>query len=168
MREPRLYDPEGAAWIDPYPPPRRRGGRRWLLIGALAVAFALALGIGAFLGSSYFGTAQAAGVNSGNATSGQGYFAPPANAPSGQVSFANAPSAQGQCESLTVSSVSGQTITAKNASGATVTIHVTASTQFTRNGAASSLSAVTAGTHISAMGTHNSDGSITATQIDIR
>jgi hypothetical protein len=103
-----------------------------------------------------------------HAVYGQGYFAPPGNAPSGQVSFTNAPGAQGPCETLTVSSVSGQTIIAKNASGSTLTIHVTSSTKFTRAGAASSLSAVTAGATISVMGTHNSDGSITATQIDIR
>ncbi|HEV2457237.1 MAG TPA: DUF5666 domain-containing protein, partial [Ktedonobacterales bacterium] len=152
-----MQDPQygGAPWIDPYPPPRRRSGRRWLLIGGLAAAFALALGVGALLGSSYFGTAQAAGVSSGNASYSQGYFA-------------NAPGAQGQCEMLTVSSVSGQTITAKTASGSTVTIHVTSSTKFTHAGAASSLGAVTAGATISVMGTHNSDGSITATQIDIR
>jgi hypothetical protein len=152
-----MQDPQygGAPWIDPYPSPRRRSGRRWLLIGGLAAAFALALGVGALLGSSYFGTAQAAGVTSGNTSYFQGYFT-------------NAPGAQGQCEMLTVSSVSGQTITAKTASGSTVTIHVTSSTRFTRAGAASSLSAVTAGATISVMGTHNSDGSITATQIDIR
>src|SRR5215472_3886646 len=53
-----MQDPQygGTPWIDPYPPPRRHSGRRWLLIGALAAAFALALGVGAFLGSSYFGT----------------------------------------------------------------------------------------------------------------
>lgn len=165
-----MQDPQygGAPWIDPYPPPRRRSGRRWLLIGGLAAAFALALGVGALLGSSYFGTAQAAGVTSGNTPYSHGYFALPGNAPSGQVSFTNAPGAQGQCEMLTVSSVSGQTITAKTAGGSTVTIHVTSSTRFTRAGAASSLSAVTAGATISVMGTHNSDGSITATQINIR
>ncbi|HLX40975.1 MAG TPA: DUF5666 domain-containing protein, partial [Ktedonobacteraceae bacterium] len=68
----------------------------------------------------------------------------------------------------TVSSVSGSTIVAKTASGSSVTIHTTASTKFTQAGKTVSASAIKAGTKILVMGTHNSDGSITATSIDIR
>jgi hypothetical protein len=75
--------------------------------------------------------------------------------------------AQGQCESLTVSSVNGNTIVAKTASGSSVTIHTTASTSYTQAGKAAAASAIKAGTRISVMGTHNSDGSITATSIVI-
>jgi hypothetical protein len=75
--------------------------------------------------------------------------------------------ARGQCESLTVSSVNGNTIVAKTASGSSVTIHTTASTSYTQAGKAAAASAIKAGTRISVMGTHNSDGSITATSIVI-
>jgi hypothetical protein len=59
------------------------------------------------------------------------------------------------------------TIMAKSSSGASVTIHTTTSTRYTQAGKTVTASAITAGSHISAMGTHNSDGSITATSIDI-
>ncbi|TMD42168.1 MAG: hypothetical protein E6I90_13150 [Chloroflexi bacterium] len=52
------------------PPPSRRRGRRWLLIGGLAFALMLALGVGAIMGSSV-STTQAASVTSGNANSAQ-------------------------------------------------------------------------------------------------
>lgn len=63
--------------------------------------------------------------------------------------------------------ISGSTITAKAADGSTVTIHTTPSTQYRQNGQAVAASAVTVGSQISVMGTHNGDGSITATAIDI-
>ncbi len=85
---------------------------------------------------------------------------------SGQL-MAGGQGMQGQCESLTVSSVSGNTIVAKTASGSSVTIHTTASTRYTQAGKTVAASAITVGTPINVMGTHNSDGSITATSIDI-
>jgi hypothetical protein len=63
--------------------------------------------------------------------------------------------------------VSGQTIVAKASDGSTVTIHTTASTQYTRGGQSVAASAVTAGSQIHVVGTRNSDGSITATRIDL-
>ena len=83
--------------------PRRRGSR-WFLIGGLAFAFMLALGVGVLLGTST-GTTQAS--------------------------------------ALTAVSQSGSQSPAVTAS------------------------AITLGTRIHLMGTHNSDGSITATSIDI-
>src|SRR6266571_4017727 len=74
---------------------------------------------------------------------------------------------QGQCETLTVSSVSGNTIVAKSSNGSSVTIHTTASTSFRQAGKTVTASAITVGARIHVMGTHNSDGSITATSIDI-
>ena len=68
---------------------------------------------------------------------------------------------------LTVSSVNGSTIVAKTASGSTVTIHTTASTTYNQAGKSVAASAIKAGTRINVMGTHNSDGSITATSIDV-
>jgi hypothetical protein len=47
-------------------------------------------------------------------------------------------------------------------------VHTTSSTTYTQNGQTATASAVKAGVTISVMGTHNSDGSITATSIDIR
>ncbi len=68
---------------------------------------------------------------------------------------------------LSVTSVSGQKITAKRQDGTTVTITTTSSTMYTRAGQSASASAVTTGTTIHVRGTTNSDGSTTATQIDI-
>src|SRR5205085_12632248 len=75
--------------------------------------------------------------------------------------------AQGRCEALTVSSVNGNAIVAKTASGSSVTIHTTSSTQYTQADKTVAASAIKAGTRIMVMGTHNSDGSITATSIDV-
>jgi hypothetical protein len=140
--------------LDQTPAPMRRG-RRWLLIGGLALAFMLTLGIGTLLGSTV-GTANSAQAAS-LATEG---------ANSAQV-LAATPGAQGQCEALTVSRVNGNTIVAKASDGSTITIHTTASTQYTRAGQSVSASAITVGSRIHVTGTHNSDGSITATRIDI-
>ena len=157
------------------PPAPRRHIPRWLLIGGLALAFMLALGIGTVIGS-VTGTTQAAALTQGSTSSSQTLtFAQGSNngSQTAQGNFnsaqsqAAAPGANGPCEALTVSSVNGNTIVAKTSSGSSVTIHTTASTQYTQAGKTVAASAITAGTHISVMGTHNSDGSITATSIDI-
>src|SRR6266581_1753949 len=157
------------------PPAPRRRGRRWLLIGGLAFAFLLALGVGVFMGSST-STTQAAALSSGSISSSQSQAVTQGGAGSSQsLTFAqgNANSAQpmaggqGQCETLTVSSVSGNTIVAKSSNGSSVTIHTTASTSFRQAGKTVTASAITVGARIHVMGTHNSDGSITATSIDI-
>jgi hypothetical protein len=144
--------------LDQPPAPRRRG-RRWLLIGALALAFMLALGVGVLRGS-LTSAAQAAALTTGSNSSSQSLAFAQGPARSGQ-------GMQGQCESLTVSSVNGNTIVAKTASGSSVTIHTTASTRYTQAGNTVTASAIKVGTRINVMGTHNSDGSITATSIDI-
>ena len=162
--------------------PRRRGSG-WFLIGGLAFAFMLALGVGVLLGTST-GTTQASalstvsnsssqspavtqgGVRSSQsltyAQGGANYAQPMAGGPG-----AGRPQGQGQCETFTVSSVSGNTIVAKSSNGSSVTIHTTASTSYRQAGKTVTASAITAGTRIHVMGTHNSDGSITATSIDI-
>lgn len=142
------------------PPPLETGahrGRRWLVPALLALAFVLTLVVGAFAGATMLKTAQAAGGGPDIA----------------QFSQANTPGArgaggQGQCDAYTVSSVSGQTITAKAADGSTVTIHTSSSTKYTKGGQSASASAVTTGSQIHVQGTKNSDGSINATQIDVR
>ena len=158
------------------PPPSRRRGRRWLLIGGLAFALMLALGVGAIMGSSV-NTTQAASVTSGNANSAQTLTFAQGGDNSAQAvtqggdnsdqSLAATPRAHGPCEAMTVPSVNGNTIVAKTSSGSTVTIHTTASTRYTQAGKTVAASAIKAGTRINVMGTHNSDGSITATSIDV-
>lgn len=149
--------------------PRRRVSR-WFLIGGLAFAFMLALGVGVLLGTST-GTTQASALttvrNSSSqspaVTQGGNNFAQPMAGGPG----AGRPQGQGQCESFTVSSVNGNTIVAKSSNGSSVTIHTTSSTTYRQAGKTVTASAITAGTRIHVMGTHNSDGSITATSIDI-
>ena len=160
------------------PPAPRRSGRRWFLIGGLAFAFMLALGVGAVRGLSN-GTTPAAALAQGSTSSSQtlavtqGGFNGSQTLPGAQggsndaQALAATPGARGQCEALTVSSVSGNTIVAKMANGSSVTIHTTASTSYTQAGKTAAASAIKAGTRISVMGTHNSDGSITATSIVI-
>jgi Domain of unknown function (DUF5666) len=174
-----MKDNEELAWtrLDQSPAPRRRG-RRWLVIGGLALAFMIALGIGTIIGSMT-GTTQASALTQSSASSAQALtFAQgdtnnsqtlnnaPGNFNGPRASDAT-PGANGPCEAVTVSSVSGNTIVAKSSSGSSVTIHTTASTRYTQAGKTVAASAITAGTQISVMGTHNSDGSITATSIDI-
>ncbi len=142
-------------------PPRRRSLRRWLVIGGASAALLLALGVGVGIGASAL-TAHAtslsgiqatlASLNSKNANGG----------PHGGPGFG-----PGRGGDLTVSSLSGQTITAKRPDGASVTVKVSSSTQYTRAGKTVSLSAITAGEAIDVMGTRNSDGSISATRVDI-
>jgi hypothetical protein len=161
------------------PPAPRRRGRRWLLIGGLAFAFLLALGVGAFMGSSNSTTQAAAltagstsssqspAVTQGGAGSSQSLTFAQGNANSAQPGGPGARGAQGQCETLTVSSVNGNTIVAKSSNGSSVTVNTTASTRLTQAGKTVTASAIKVGTRIHVMGTHNSDGSITATSIDI-
>ncbi len=147
------------------PPAPRRSGRKWFLIGGLAFAFMLALGVGAVRGLSN-GTALAAALAPGSTSSSQTLAVTQGGSNDAQA-LAATPGARGQCEALTVSSVSGNTIVAKTASGSSVTIHTTASTRYTQAGKTAAANAITVGTRINVMGTHNSDGSITATSIDI-
>lgn len=174
-----MEDYEEMAWTqqDKLPSPQKRG-RRWLLIGGLAFAFMLALGIGVLVGSST-GAAQAAVLSSGSDNSSQPLAVTQGDTSNSQSqTFAQGNTGgfqqmtgnqgrQGQCEMLTVSSVNGTTIIAKTANGTSVTIHTTASTRYTQAGKTVAANAVKVGTRINVTGTHNSNGSITATSIDI-
>lgn len=120
-----MEDYEELAWtsLDQPPAPRRRG-RRWLLIGGLALAFMLALGIGTVIGS-LTGITRAAALTQSSASSGQTLTFSQGNSNGAQTlnnapgnfndpgAFGAAPGANGPCEALTVSSVSGNTIVAK-------------------------------------------------------
>ena len=160
------YDPypEPAVPPPPLPPleaaPRRR---RWLLPAVLALAFLLTLGVGVFMGASLLANAQAAAGGPNGANFARFSLA---NTPGAHGS--DGPGGQGQCDAYTVASVSGNTITAKAADGSTLTIHTSSSTKYTKGGQSASASAVTAGSQIHVEGAHNSDGSITATRIDVR
>jgi hypothetical protein len=143
--------------------PRRRG-RRWLLIGGLAFAFVLALGVGVLLGASNGATRASALTTVSNSSSqsptatqgdvnssqsltysqgGANYAQPVAGGPG-----AGRPQGQRQCESFTVSSVNGNTIVAKSSNGSSVTIHTTASTTYRQAGKAVTASSIKAGTSI--------------------
>ena len=158
------YTPsDGDPAIPPPPLPNSdspRRGRRWFAPALLALAFLLTLGVGVFFGATMLRTAQAAAGGPGVANIARFQLA--------GTPGAHGPGGRGQCDALTVSSVSGQTITAKAADGSTVTIHTSSSTKYTKNGQAASASAVTAGSQIHVDGTKNNDGSINATQIDVR
>ena len=150
------------------PPTQHRRLRNLLLVSGLALAFMLALGIGVLMGSTTR-TTQAASVSSVSDTNVQAQFFQSGDNNNPQSrGFGPGAQGQGQCEAYTVASVSGNTIVAKTASGSSVTIHTTASTKYTQAGKTVSASAIKAGTQILVMGTHNSNGSITATSIDIR
>ncbi len=159
-REP--FGDAGSYWSAPPRPARRHVGR-WLLLGGLALAFALTLGVGMVVGAAIQPSAQAASFTPANANIAQS----PQYPGDRQAPFASTPGAQGQCGTLTVSSVSGSTIVATAADGSSVTIHTTSSTTYTKADQAATASAVTVGAHIHVDGTRNSDGSITATRIDI-
>jgi hypothetical protein len=141
----------------PSPTERQRRRFRLPLAVGLVFAFALALGAGAFFGTSLFSTAQAANPTQDTAQTFQTLAS--TSTPGGQ--------GPGQCEVLTVTSVSGQTITAKASDGTTVTIHPTSSTVYTKGGQSVTASSITAGVQIHVQGPRNSDGSISATRIDI-
>jgi len=159
------YNPYDGPAVPP-PPLETAPRRRWLLPAVLALAFVLTLGVGVFTGASLLSNAQAAAGLPGS----------PNGVNFSRYSLAGAPGAQGpgshggqgQCDAYTVSSVSGNTITAKAADGSSITIHATSSTKYTKGGQSASASAVTPGSQIHVEGARNNDGSITATQIDVR
>jgi hypothetical protein len=158
------YEEMASTRLDQPPAPRGRG-RRWLLIGGLAFAFMLTLGVGAIMGS-LTGTTQAVALASQGASSSQTLALAQGGSNNAQM-LAVTPGARGRCDALTVSSVNGNTIVAKTSSGSPVTIHTTSGTQYTQAGKTVAASTITVGARIHVAGTHNSDGSITATRIDI-
>lgn len=151
--------------LDQPPAPRQRG-RRCLLIGGLALAFMLALGVGVLLGASN-GATQAAALTIGSTSSSQSLVFAQGASNAQSMASQGMQGAQGQCEPLTVASVNGNTIVARMASGSPVTIHMTTRTRYTQAGKTVTVRTIKAGTRINVMGTHNSDGSITATSINI-
>jgi hypothetical protein len=68
---------------------------------------------------------------------------------------------------LTITRVASDSFTTKRADGTAVTVKTTSSTQYFRAGKSIDRSALTTGTAIRVQGTRNSDGSVTATRIDV-
>ena len=169
------FDERGPFWQD-LPPTPPRSGSRWLLVAGLSLALLLALGAGVLIGTST-NSIQAAPLSSSATSSNQTLVVTQAgnhsfqNQASNPGSYAtgpaNHPGGGGQCEALTVTSVNGNTIVAKGQNGKAVTIHTSASTRYTQAGKSVAASAIKAGTHVQVMGTHNSDGTITASSIVI-
>ena len=158
-----------AAWVErPGQRRTRRSLRGWLMAGGLALAFVLAMGVGAILGTGVLQNAQAATLANNGAQAPLSARFPFASTPGVGGPGQGPGQGHGACQLYTVTSVSGQTIVAKASNGSSVTIHETSSTQYTKSGQAASASAVTNGSQISVMGTTNADGSITATSIDVR
>jgi uncharacterized protein DUF5666 len=162
------YDPYPEPAVPPPPLPPLEAApavrrRRWLLPAVLALAFLLTLGVGVFMGAALLANAQAAAGGQNGAKFARFSLA---NTPGAHGS--GGPGGQGQRDAYTVASVSGNTIAAKAADGSTLTIHTSSSTKYTKGGQSASASAVTAGSQIHVEGAYNSDGSITATQIDVR
>lgn len=128
-------------------------GRGWLILAGLATI------IGLIAIASIVVTAVNAAGPSGTPTA---TTTSPVQGPGKGPGKGHGPKA-----ALTVTGVSGQKITAKRRDGGTVTITTTSSTTYTRAGQSINASAITTGTNIHVRGTTNSDGSITATRVDI-
>jgi Domain of unknown function (DUF5666) len=148
--------PQGYGYppADPNRPPRRGlGGKKWLILGGLA----LALGAGIVVGVNVLPTYAAS--LAGTPTPGMHRGGP---------SWGKAgPGLRGERGPLTVASVSGSTITATLPSGTSVTIHTSSSTTYGRAGVSVSASAIAKGDTIAVKGQRNSDGSITASHVEI-
>jgi Domain of unknown function (DUF5666) len=147
----------------PSAPPRRpRAHGRWrrLLLGGGAAALLMAVAVAVAFGTGTL-SAQAAGLQTTLASFGGANHTHTNGGPGG------GPHRGPGRGALTVSGVTGQTITAKRPDGTSVTITVSSSTTYTRAGKTVSLSAISAGETIQVMGQRKSDGSITATRVDI-
>jgi hypothetical protein len=134
-------------------PHRRLGGKKWLILGGLA----LALGAGIVVGVNVLPTYAASlagtptpGTHEGGPGWGKG-----------------GPGLRGERGPLTVASVSGSTITATLPNGTSVTIHTNSNTTYGRASVSVSASAIAKGDTIAVKGQRNSDGSITASHIEI-
>jgi hypothetical protein len=148
------YFPPDVAPQLPAPQPPRQGAPRWLLIGGSALALLMVLGAGVLIGllarpqlAQAFGAQDNIGLNAG---------------------FANHGPGEGKGRgALTIMSVDSQSIAAKRVDGTAVTIKTTSATQYYRAGKTIDRSALTVGTAIHAQGTRNSDGTVTATRVEV-
>lgn len=142
--------------MTPQRPPRRTR-RGWWIAGGAALALALLVGVGVVAGPAFAaagGQRQSPALSLLNGDKGGAH-------PGMGGRFG-----QGHGE-LTVQKVSGGTITATRPDGKSVTIHTTSSTTYWRAGSQVNAGAVTTGAHIAVKGQRGSDGSVTATRVEI-
>lgn len=137
----------------PYPPARPRRHIQWPRLGVAALVLLLG-GVGFVFASHLPSTLAAAGQSTPSHTRG-------ADGLDGRHGHG------GPGHDLTVSNVSGTTVVAKDKDGANVTIHTSASTTIQRAGVSIKLSDLTAGTPIEVRGARNSDGTVSASEIDV-
>ena len=137
--------------------------RRRLLLGSLVLVFAFmfTVGVGLSTGATRVQALESRGTSSFQ-TLAVSHKGPPHNQPGTKTMGAN-----GQCNTLTITSVNGSTIVAHSSCSKSITVHTTASTQYVRAGRTVSVSAITVGTRVYVTGSHNHDGSITASRIVI-
>jgi hypothetical protein len=150
----------------PNPPAPRGPSRvpRWLAIGGLALAFTFALGVGVLIGSGTLPSFANSASPDLSAVQQHGSLGAAGNA-----GFAGV--MHGFGGGLAVQSVGANSITAtrtgRNGASTNVTINTTTSTQYLELGKTIDRSAIVKGTKIGVKGTKNSDGSITATRIEV-
>jgi hypothetical protein len=144
-------------------PVSRSHRRRRLLIGSLVIVFAFmfTVGVGLSTGATRAQALESRGTSSFQ-TLAVSHKGPPHNLQGTTTVGVN-----GQCNTFTVTSVNGSTIVAQSSCSKSITIHTTASTQYLQAGKTVSVSAITVGTRVYVTGSHNRDGSLTATRIVI-
>lgn len=149
------FPPDSAPQL-PASEPQRRGVPRWALIVGSALALLAVLGAGMLIGSlARPSFAQAFGAQQGQ-NGNFGYHG----------GFGDHGPSKGR-GAYTITSVASDSFGTKRADGAAVTVKTTSSTQYFRAGKAIERSALTTGTAIRVQGTRNSDGSVTASRIDV-
>jgi hypothetical protein len=146
----------GYPLANPNPTPRRGlAGKKWLILGGLALALGAGIVIGVNILPTYAASLAATptpGTHQGGLGWGLGK---------------GGPGFRGERGPLTVASVSGNTITAMLPNGNSVTIHTSSSTTYGRAGVSVSANAIVKGDTIAVKGQRNSDGSIAAKHIEI-
>jgi hypothetical protein len=146
-----MKDVKGPAFLFSMGSTQRQRRRRLLVIGGLALALILTLGV-ALIASQ----ARASGSSVSVALIAQHM---PTMMPTG---------GQGQCGGqLTVSSVTNRTITVTGPNGNTQTIYVTSHTQYVKAGQVVSVSAIKVGSNIYVTGSCGQGHAIHATRIEI-
>lgn len=150
------YFPPDTAPQLPAPEPQRRGVPRWALIGGGALALLAVLGAGVLIGSlARPQLSQAFGAQ---------------QAQNGDFGFRGGIGDHGPGKgrgALTITSVASDSFGTKRADGTAVTVKTTSSTQYFRAGKTIDRGALATGTAIRVQGTRNSDGTVTATRIDV-
>jgi Domain of unknown function (DUF5666) len=156
------YEDAASTCLSQAPASRLHRCRR-LLIGSLVLVFVFMFTVGVGLST---GATRAQALASRGTSSFQ-TLAVSSKGPPHDQQRTTTVGATGQCNTLTVTSVNDSTIVAHSSCNKSITIHTTGSTQYVRAGKTVSVSAITVGTRVYVTGSHNRDGSLTATRIVI-